>query len=85
MWKRYRQLLKVPDKFTLVSLVAAGIPADITITKKKALKHVSFSEIFDANGNKFFFRYSCINVGESVFDEKLYPNKSFSEILDYME
>ena len=42
-----RQLLKVPDTFTLVSLVAAGIPADITITKKKALKHVSFSEIFD--------------------------------------
>ena len=43
-----RQLLKVPDTFTLVSLVAAGIPADITITKKKALKHVLFSEFFDA-------------------------------------
>ncbi|MGB7787397.1 nitroreductase family protein [Methanoregula sp.] len=42
-----RQLLKVPDKFTLVSLVAAGTPADITIAKKKALKLVSFAEIYE--------------------------------------
>lgn len=42
-----RLLLKVPEKFTLVSLVAAGIPADISIVRKKELKKVSFTEIYD--------------------------------------
>jgi|SRR5271157_4433672 len=42
-----RQLLEVPDKFTLVSLVAAGIPTDITFAKKKELKHVLFTEIYE--------------------------------------
>jgi nitroreductase len=42
-----RQLLKVPDTFTLVSLVAAGIPADIVIAKKKELKYMSFVEIYE--------------------------------------
>jgi len=42
-----RQLLKVPENFSLVSLVAAGIPAEITIAKKKGMKHVSFIEIYE--------------------------------------
>jgi nitroreductase len=42
-----RQLLKVPENFSLVSLVAAGIPAEITIAKKKEMKHVSFIEIYE--------------------------------------
>jgi nitroreductase len=42
-----RQLLKVPENFSLVSLVAAGIPADISLTKKKELKHISFIEKYE--------------------------------------
>ena len=41
-----RQLLKIPDKFTLVSLIAAGTPADITIPRKKEMKHIVFYEEF---------------------------------------
>jgi len=37
-----RKLLKVPDEYTLVSLVAAGNAADITITRKKDMKHIAF-------------------------------------------
>ena len=39
-----RTLLNVPDNYTLVSLVPAGLPADITITQKKDLKKILFSE-----------------------------------------
>jgi nitroreductase len=41
-----RKLLGVPEGFTLVSLVAAGNPAEITITEKKDLKHTAFFETF---------------------------------------
>ena len=41
-----RKLLNVPDEYTLVSLVPAGIPADISIMKKKDLKFVEFKESF---------------------------------------
>jgi len=43
-----RKMLAVPDTYTLVSLVAAGSPAEITITKKKEMKHVVFYEGFRA-------------------------------------
>lgn len=39
-----RKLLNVPDTYSLVSLVAAGMPAEITIAPKKPLKKVSFFE-----------------------------------------
>ena len=42
-----RKLLDVPAEYTLVSLVAAGSPADITITQKKEMKHVAFFEKFE--------------------------------------
>jgi len=41
-----RKMLEVPEKYTLVSLVAAGDPAEITITKKKEMKNVVFYEGF---------------------------------------
>jgi nitroreductase len=41
-----RKLLNVPDGYTLVSLVAAGNPADMTITQKKEMKHLAFFESF---------------------------------------
>ena len=41
-----RKLLKVPEGYTLVSLVAAGNPAEITITEKKEMKHIAFFEAF---------------------------------------
>jgi nitroreductase len=39
-----RTLLKVPETYTLVSLVAAGNPAEVTIAKKKDMKHIVFYE-----------------------------------------
>jgi nitroreductase len=39
-----RKMLNVPEKYTLVSLVAAGYPAEISITKKKEMKQVIFYE-----------------------------------------
>ncbi|HUU75618.1 MAG TPA: nitroreductase family protein [Methanoregulaceae archaeon] len=42
-----RMLLKVPDRYALVSLVAAGYPADITIAKKKDLDKISFFETYN--------------------------------------
>jgi nitroreductase len=42
--KEVRNLLNVPDTYTLVSLVPAGIPADISIVQKKDLKKVVFKE-----------------------------------------
>lgn len=41
-----RKLLNVPDSYTLVSLVAAGMPAEITIAPKKLLKKIHFYEQF---------------------------------------
>jgi nitroreductase len=39
-----RSLLGVPEKYTLVSLVAAGCPFEMTIAKKKEIKHIVFFE-----------------------------------------
>jgi nitroreductase len=39
-----RKLLEVPEKYSLVSLVAAGNPVEITFTKKKEMKQVAFNE-----------------------------------------
>lgn len=41
-----RTLLKVPSTYTLVSLVPAGLPADISIVQKKELKKVVFRDQF---------------------------------------
>jgi len=45
--EQVRNLLSVPEGYTLVSLVAAGNPADMTITQKKEMKHVTFFEKFE--------------------------------------
>jgi nitroreductase len=37
-----RQLLNVPDHYTLVSLIACGFPKEICMPKKKTLEEVSF-------------------------------------------
>jgi nitroreductase len=41
-----RTLLGVPEKYTLVSLVAAGYPSEMTIAAKKEMKHIVFFEEF---------------------------------------
>jgi nitroreductase len=41
-----RTLLGVPEKYTLVSLVAAGCPSEMTIAKKKEMKRIVFFEEF---------------------------------------
>jgi nitroreductase len=41
-----RKLLNVPDEYTIVSLVPAGLPADIVIVQKKDPKFVMFKESF---------------------------------------
>jgi nitroreductase len=41
-----RKLLDVPEGYTLVSLVPAGSPVDITVTPKKEMKHITFFESF---------------------------------------
>jgi nitroreductase len=41
-----RNLLGVPEKYTLVSLVAAGCPSEMNITKKKESKQIVFFEEF---------------------------------------
>jgi nitroreductase len=41
-----RKLLGVPEGYTLVSLVPAGCPAEITITPKKKMKQIAFFEEF---------------------------------------
>lgn len=43
-----RILLNVPDRYTLISLVPAGFPADLTIMQKKDLKRIVFKEQFKA-------------------------------------
>jgi nitroreductase len=42
-----RILLNAPEKYTLVSLVAAGAPAEISIAPKKEQKKIQFFEKFD--------------------------------------
>ncbi len=39
-----RRLLKVPDQYTLVSLIAAGYPKEIQMPAKKAAKEIVFFE-----------------------------------------
>jgi len=41
-----RNLLEVPDNYTLVSLVPAGVPEDIFITPKKEIKKMVFYDTF---------------------------------------
>jgi hypothetical protein len=41
-----RTFLGVPEKFTLVSLVAAGYPSEMTIASKKEMKQIVFFEEF---------------------------------------
>jgi len=41
-----RSLLGVPEKYTLVSLVPAGYPSEMTIAQKKEMKHIVFNEEF---------------------------------------
>jgi nitroreductase len=41
-----RKLLNVPENYTLVSLVAAGCPAEISITRKKEMKNIVFYDEF---------------------------------------
>ncbi|MGD1004709.1 MAG: nitroreductase family protein [Methanoregulaceae archaeon] len=41
-----RKLLNVPDTHTLVSLVPAGMPSEVSIIEKKDLKYVVFEESF---------------------------------------
>ena len=38
-----RKLLNVPEQYTLVALIAAGYPKEISMPKKKLLKNVSFT------------------------------------------
>ena len=42
-----RTLLNAPEKYTLVSLVAAGTPAEISIASKKDQKKILFFETFE--------------------------------------
>jgi hypothetical protein len=44
-----RKLLNVPKNYTLVSLVAAGYPAEISLVKKKEMKNLVFFEEFKEN------------------------------------
>ena len=42
-----RKLLNVPEKFTLVALVSAGFPQDISLVPKKDVKKIVFFNKFD--------------------------------------
>ncbi len=44
-----RKILNVPEKFTLVALVPAGLPLEIIPAPKKETKNVIFSDIFRKN------------------------------------
>jgi nitroreductase len=44
--EQIRTILDIPETYTLVSLVAAGLPAEITITKKKELSKIVFYDKF---------------------------------------
>ncbi|MBN2733630.1 MAG: nitroreductase family protein [Methanomicrobiaceae archaeon] len=39
-----QKILKVPEKYTLISLIPAGYPAEVTIPKKKDLEDIVFTE-----------------------------------------
>ncbi|KUG20503.1 nitroreductase [hydrocarbon metagenome] len=39
-----RELLQVPEEYTLVSLIPAGYPEELKIARKKVLKEITFSE-----------------------------------------
>ena len=41
-----RKMLAVPDTYALVSMVAAGNPAEISLAQKKAMKKIVFYEAF---------------------------------------
>ncbi|MFZ0006440.1 MAG: nitroreductase family protein, partial [Methanoregula sp.] len=41
-----RKLLNVPEKFTLVALVPAGLPSEINPAPKKEIKNLVFSDVF---------------------------------------
>jgi len=42
-----RKLLNVPEKYTLVSLVPTGIPADIALVSKKDIDDISFFDRYE--------------------------------------
>jgi nitroreductase len=42
-----RKLLNVPEDYTLVSLVPAGYPEEISIAKKKPLDEVAFFDRYE--------------------------------------
>ncbi|MFA4877429.1 MAG: nitroreductase family protein [Methanoregula sp.] len=42
-----RELLQVPGKYALVSLVAAGYPAEVPIVKKKLMKNLVYFEKYE--------------------------------------
>jgi nitroreductase len=44
--EQIRLMLGVPDTYALVSLIAAGVPAEISITKKKELAKIVFKDGF---------------------------------------
>jgi len=44
-----RVLLDVPDQYVLVSLIAAGLPAEISMTNKKEMKKIVFHEKFETD------------------------------------
>jgi len=44
-----RAMLNVPDGYTLVSLIAAGIPAEVSITNKKEMKKIVFHEKYETD------------------------------------
>jgi nitroreductase len=41
-----RKLLNVPENFTLVSLVPAGIPSDIVLAPKKSIQEITFCDVY---------------------------------------
>jgi len=41
-----RKLLNIPEKYTLVALVPAGLPLEITPSPKKETKNMVFSDVF---------------------------------------
>jgi nitroreductase len=43
---KVKNLLSVPEEYTLVSIIAAGFPAEITIARKKEMKTIVFCEKF---------------------------------------
>lgn len=44
-----RKMMNVPDNYTLVSLIPAGYPAEMTLPSKKELKDLVFNENYSEN------------------------------------